>query len=233
MNHSDKFIDLINKAAGGGSVAQIFNDFLKMAATSLATFDKSDLEVWQKREQIFQDTVKHYDAEKQQLFVEMLAELGLALVETRYRDVLGESFQKLELNDRKNGQVFTPHHIGNLMGELSMDKETMQAEIAKNGYVSIVEPCCGSGAIILGALNMLEQYGINPCYQSCVTAYDLDQRCIQMVYIQLSLYGIPAVVLEKDAITQKVWSPPFYTVQFKKNRPLTVTKKGKKFYHAK
>ena len=213
MTHQENFVELVAKAANGGSQSLIFDDFLKIAATSLANFDKRNISVWQEREDLFQKTIGRYDADSQKLFVDMLAELGLALHENSpyYRDVLGESFQNLGLNEQKNGQVFTPHHICDLMGDLAVDN--VQDEIQKNGYVTIVEPCCGSGAITLGALNSLAEVGINPQTQCRVIAYDLDERCIFMTFIQLCLYHISAVVLRRDAITDKDYCAAWYTFQ--------------------
>lgn len=215
MTHKEKFIELLTKAAKGANYYNVFNDFLKVTATSLARFDESNLDVWQEREKIFKDTLERYDVDTQKLFVEMFAELGLELNDNsqspRYRDVLGGIFQGMELYDRKNGQVFTPPHIGKLMGDIAMDKDFIQSEIEKSGYLRIVEPCCGSGAITLNALNTILESGVNPCKHCFVEAYDMDERCILMIFIQLSLYRIPAIVMLKDAITQKVVSAAWRT----------------------
>lgn len=211
MTHKDKFVSLIEQVADGGSKQQVFNDFLKIAATSLARFDDSDDTVKQEREKIFLETIGRYDGEKKNLFVDMLAELGSALNESAYCDVLGDVFQKSNFNEQKGGQVFTPQHKGDLMGELALDKDFVQSEIQRRGYISIVEPCCGSGAITLGAINALEKIGVNPRCQCAVFAYDLDERCILMAYIQLKLYGIPAIVMLRNALTDEVFGAAWKT----------------------
>lgn len=215
MTHKEKFIELLGKTKGVNH-SQVFNDFLKIAATSLANANSCDEVVRQEREEIFQKTIGCYDADTQKMFVDMFSELGLELKDcvsvNNYHDVLGEIFQKFNMDERKNGQVFTPKHIGNLMGELAFDKETLHSEIQKNGYVTIIEPCCGSGTITLGALNTLSMLGINPSTQCRVIAYDLDERCVLMTYIQLSLYGIPAVVIQKDAISGESCGSAWQTI---------------------
>ena len=132
----------------------------------------------------------------------------------RYQDVLGEIFHEFNLNDQKGGQVFTPQHTGDLMGAVGLTEEIIQSEIKHNGFIKIREPCCGSGAITLGALNGLLELGINPNYQSLVIASDLDERCVLMSYIQLSLYGIPAIVFQQNAITDEIYSEKWYTPMF-------------------
>lgn len=39
-----------------------------------------------------------------------------------------------------------------------------------------------------------------------VTAQDIDLKCVHMTYLQLSLYGIPAVVIHGNTLTVEEWS---------------------------
>ena len=235
MNHREKFMELLDTAAQNDSRTKIFNDFLIIAATSLANVDKNN-SAYKLREKLFLETVAKYDKKIQSVFVDMTAELALALEDCigqkvlrdnilkldykfgdkkpRYQDVLGEIFHKFNLNDQKGGQVFTPQHTGDLMGAVGLTEEIIQSEIKHNGFIKIREPCCGSGAITLGALNRLLELGINPNYQSLVIASDLDERCVLMSYIQLSLYGIPAIVFQQNAITKEIYSEKWYTPMF-------------------
>jgi len=237
MNHREKFVKLIEKAANGGSRSKIFNDFLIIAATSLANIDKNN-PAYQKHEQRFLATVGRYDKEIQALLINMMTELTLELEDCigqkalrdnilkseykltshkpHYQDVLGEIFHEFNLNEQKGGQVFTPQHTGNLMGELVLTEDFVKSEIARTGYVTIKEPCCGSGAITLGALNTLLELGISPNYKAVVIASDTDERCVLMSYIQLSLYGIPAIVRQQNAITDEVYSEKWLTPMFTK-----------------
>jgi len=38
------------------------------------------------------------------------------------------------------------------------------------------------------------------------TVTDIDMRCVHMSYIQLSLYGIPAVAVHGDSVSLDEWS---------------------------
>jgi len=211
----NKFIKMLMQIAGGGSQGKVFDDFLTIAATSLASQSVCEKSFRDKREKLFTDTVKRYDKNAQELFNNMLAALGLALDESIsnnvYRDILGEIFQELQLNEQRNGQVFTPSHVGNLMGELIIDKNFINSEIVKNGVITIVEPCCGSGTLVFGGLNAVLSTGINPHWFCRVIAYDLDLRCVLMTYVQLCLYAIPAVVLQRNALTDDFFDNCWYT----------------------
>ena len=62
----------------------------------------------------------------------------------------------------------------------------------------------GAGGLILGAAKVLKEQGIN--YQKYLLAYavDISELCVYMTYIQLSLYGIPAIVYCGDSISMKM-----------------------------
>lgn len=148
------------------------------------------------------------------MFAELVLELESSFSgETPHLvDVMGELFQELNLSDQWKGQFFTPQHVCDLVGRLGVgDNEKVQDEIAKCGYFTIREPCCGAGAMIYGAVNAMYEIGLNPNKQVLVVAGDIDERCVLMTYIQCSLYGIPAIVQHKDAFTDRVISPSWFT----------------------
>ncbi len=71
-------------------------------------------------------------------------------------DVLGELFHELDFNDKWKGQFFTPQHICNLMGKTAVgENDSFKNEIAKKGYFTVLEPCCGGGAMIYGVANAM------------------------------------------------------------------------------
>ena len=211
--HKENLKKLLSKASAKDSSTTIFNDFLVVAAISLANVNKNSA-AYQDREKRFLETMSKYDKETQLIFRDMLAELGLALEEKMYQDVLGEIFHELNLNEQKNGQVFTPQHTGNLMGEIALPEEFVKSEIQRKGIITIKEPCCGSGAITLGALNALLKIGVSPNFQAMVLASDTDERCVLMTYIQLSLYGIAAIVSQQNAISEEIYSAEWLTPTF-------------------
>lgn len=47
---------------------------------------------------------------------------------------------------------------------------------------------------------------LNYCTQLVITATDIDLKCVHMCYLQLSLYGIPAVVIHGNTLTLEEWS---------------------------
>lgn len=186
-----------------------------MAATAISnSIDKRQFEP---REKLYLETVKKYTKEELDLFSRLFAELVLELQkyaeERKPRDVLGEIFHELELHNKWHGQFFSPQNSCDMMGEISIGEK--DSAIEKNGYVTLNEPCSGGGAMILGFAKAFAKRGYNYCKQLLVIANDIDIKCVYMAYVQLSLYGIPAVVYHQDTITQETWSAwytPIYII---------------------
>ena len=121
-----------------------------------------------------------------------------------FNDVLGVLYHELELHNKYKGQFFTPQHICNMMGKIVFDED--DKSILDKGYISALEPGCGSGAMILGFAQALTDSGYNHSQQLYVSAVDIDLKCVYMCFIQLSLYGIPAVVTHGNSLTLEKWS---------------------------
>ena len=60
--------------------------------------------------------------------------------------------------------------------------------------------------MIIGAVWAMQRKGIDYRRKSFFVAQDIDIRCVWMAYIQLSLYGIPAVVIHGNTLTMEPWS---------------------------
>lgn len=236
-NYRENFSNLIAEIANGGNRYTVFNDFCKMSALSVA----QKLNFDQRREDTYLEIVKKYSRNDVKKFVDMFWQLTAALNDCiaekvlevncpeeltlqfplkcskpHYEDVLGDIFTEMNQHDRKEGQVFTPAHVGNIMGELTLTEDYAWGEIKRQGFIVIRENCCGSGAITFGVLNRLLNLNISPNYQTLVIASDTDERCVHMCYLQLSLYGIPAVVLQQNNISDEIYAE-WYTPLFVKN----------------
>ena len=69
-------------------------------------------------------------------------------------------------------------------------------------FGAATEPSCGAGGNIIAIAEKLKADGINYQERLCVTCQDLDWKAIYMCYVQLSLYGIPAVVVQGDTLRE-------------------------------
>lgn len=109
-------------------------------------------------------------------------------------DVLGQIYMESGMGSKAAGQFFTPYHLSYLCAELSMP------EPDDNGIYRINEPSCGGGGMIIAVAQVLKERGINYQKQMRVVAQDLDWKGVYMCYLQLSLLGINAIVVQGDTL---------------------------------
>lgn len=189
------------------STWQVFSDFVEMSAIALSnTVDWIHRE---EREKRYLEIINTYSKSEQQRFPEMLAYLTNAMEDSLAldggpTDILGQVFHEMELHNKWKGQFFTPVPVCEAMGMMMVgDKAQM---VKEKGFITVNEPCVGSGAMVLGFAKAMKANGINYCSQMVVTAQDIDLKCVHMAYLQLSLYGIPAVVIHGNTLTVEEWS---------------------------
>ena len=113
-------------------------------------------------------------------------------------------------SNRALEQVFTPPDVARLMAQFVFGQPK---ELPSEGHFTLNDPTCGSGALLLAAAEQTAHNGYDTCEQLVIQASDVDICCVQMTYIQLALYGIPAVVVHGEIIAMKEydrWYTPVY-----------------------
>ncbi len=193
------------------SIWDVFQDWL--AVSAIAISNQVDLNQRKRREEIFEQIMERYTKAEQGKMAEALG----ILASTLYRecsttgpvDILGQVFHALELHNKYKGQFFTPHHICEFMGQITLagsDSTAFQKELDGKGYITVGEPCVGSGGMILGFANAMSKNHLDYKTQMLVSACDIDMKCVHMAYIQFSLLGIPATVIHGNSLTVEEWS---------------------------
>ena len=129
----------------------------------------------------------------------------------------------MELHNKWIGQFFSPYSICKMMAAITLgDDEHLVEKIKNSGYVTVCEPSCGSGAIIIAMAEEIQELGFSPSKHMHATAIDIDQRCVHMAYIQFSLLNLPATVIHGNALsleTRSTWRTPA-SFKFKQDWPL-------------
>ena len=198
MNEWDaKIRDRIMQIAGRYSVEEVFADWVHM--TAIAISNASDVrrgELWEKREESYKNTMQRYQAQERDSICEMTGMLVESLSEMH--DALGEIYMNLGIGEKKTGQFFTPHSVSRLMARLSVDG----MEPDEDGIYRIHEPACGSGGMVIAAMCELRARGVHYQRQVQAVCQDLDWRCVYMCYVQLSLLGVKAVVVQGSTLSE-------------------------------
>ena len=188
-NTSDKanqIIKAIQSMAGKYGVYEIFADWVKIMALAFANQVKFN----QSFENEYIETMKRYDNNEQMKLFEMTAWL-VEWADEEYYDMLGYIYMHLELGSKKAGQFFTPYNICQLMAKMQkFDGNVIEAN----------EPTCGAGGNIIALAEAMKEQGYNYQQLLKVTCQDLDVKAVYMTYVQLTLYGVPAVVYQTDTL---------------------------------
>lgn len=173
----------------------------------------------------FDELMKKYTLNEQKYMWQMLLELSeLYKKQDKPYDILGEIFNNLNMVNVKSGQFFTPQSISKAIASINTIDEK---EIQKQGYISLHEPACGTGGMILVFAKELQEKGYDTYRNLFVQCWDIDKNCAMMTFLQLSFYDIPAQVIWGNTLTLKpneIFYTPAYFVfeQLRKEGKLTV-----------
>lgn len=208
MKHIKEAIQLIENLTENGkrSSERVFNDFLILSACSYSNvFDRCHKE---EREQRYLETIKVYEKEEIAVFPKILAAVSNAAVfyqnNGEIKDVLGYLYTKGHYYKKSLGQFFTPDHIALFMARIAgSDYKNL---LEKREFISINEPTCGSGVMVLAFCQMMLEDKIDYSNRLLVNAWDIDETCALMAYLQYSIYGVPAIVTHGDTLAQKAYS---------------------------
>lgn len=190
-------IRLLEGLSGRYSRWEIWQDFIIMSATSLANAINGPYR--EEREKAYLARAGKYSKQELDVFVEMLAEVVMNMERDPDQDFLGELFMALDMGNEWKGQFFTPYNVCRMKAAITYGPD-MQDRIDRDGWISVSDPACGAGALLIAFANECRRKGIN--YQTSVlfTAQDVDFLAGYMCYVQLSLMGCPGYVVIDDTI---------------------------------
>jgi hypothetical protein len=194
--HRQNFLKLFRSLTGRHSDWQVWQDFCYLAAVVVS----QPADFRQDREDEYVRIMKNYNENEREYFAKMFTELVLELEQHKFADVLGELYMDLNLSSKWKGQFFTPYHISSLMAKVSSPVD-LADEINKKGYYIVNDPACGSGVMLIAFAEHCYDEGVN--FQASVwfVAQDVDPVVAHMCYIQMSLLGMPGVVIVGNTLT--------------------------------
>ncbi|WP_342751129.1 N-6 DNA methylase (plasmid) [Termitidicoccus mucosus] len=139
--------------------------------------------------------------------------LILQMEKEPFTDLLGTYYMDMIISkggQQCHGEFHTPQEICRLIGRMLADGDSLP----ESGPVTICEPACGSGAMILA---LAEQYGPANIRRLRVTAIDINRMACDMCFINTTLWGIPTHVIHGNSLNLKFeaswrnihWIAPF------------------------
>lgn len=200
MNRKDEMVSIFESMHGKYSKYEIFSDWIRCIALSISNSCQLwHNAIWEEREKAYLDTMNRYtDKEKNNFYL-----LTACLVDTLEEgpdDVLGDIYMKADMGSRSTGQFFTPFHLSVLSAEIGLERLIEQYKSGEIEKITLNEPSCGGGAMIIAAAKVIQSAGINYQKAMDVVAQDLDWKGVYMCYVQLSLLGISAICVQGDTL---------------------------------
>ena len=199
-----KFIGIFNRRCSRHQSWQVWQDCVNMSACAIANTVDRRTDVWKEREDSYMATVKRYSKEELDFICELLSITTLALEENPAQDFLGKLYMQFHLENKWHGQFFTPWHISELMAKMVVGDD-LKEKIVSEGYVSVNDPCCGAGCMLIAFANICKD-DLNINYQKDIlfVGQDVDPVVAKMCYIQISLLGCPGYVVIGNSLTEPI-----------------------------
>lgn len=198
----------IKRLSGKKNVSQIYFDWVHIMAYTLS--NSADKLQFREREDAYLELVKKYDKKEIEGFTKCFGLLIQAL-EYKMRDWLGAIYMELGISNEVTGQVFTPYDMSLLMAEMAFIGS--EEKLEEKNWIGFYEPCCGAGGMTIAFAEAMQKKKYNFQTQLVVWCEDIDENCLLMTYVQLSLLGIKAICKVKNSLSQEefsTWYTPFY-----------------------
>lgn len=177
---------------------EVWQDAVWMFACSIA--NSVDRRHFDEREAAYMRIVQKYDETELAVFPQLFGAIVNGMEEHPDCDFLGELYMSLELGNKHGGQFFSPYHLCRMMARCDLQRDLINAEMARQGYISINDCACGAGALLVAAANYLKEIGFDYQRNALFVGQDIDSTTALMCYIQLSLLGCAGYVIIGDTL---------------------------------
>lgn len=207
MTHYEKsFIDAFNGIAKHKHRYKVFEDFVTLSAIAI----HNGIRKSESLENEYLSIIAKYSKDEAKSFAQLLGEL-VNLLEARPKDVIGQLYMSLELGNSNSGQFFSPDSISRMMAQFVTGEKI---EIPECGFLTMSEPACGAGGMVLAYVDQMIQQKLNPAYNLWVQCIDIDRTVALMCYIQLSLWNVPAQIIVGNSLSlefrEQFFTPAHY-----------------------
>lgn len=156
---------------------------------------------WKQNEEAYLAIVKEVGSDAMQEFKRLFELYQELLTVDSWNDWFGVIYMESIGGDSKKGQFFTPYDVSLMCAKMSVGFSQDD-----DSPITINEPSCGAGGMIVAALEVLHERGINYQKRARIVANDIDIVCVHMCYVALSLLGVRAKVMHQNTITLQTWS---------------------------
>lgn len=199
--HEKDFVNTFEKIAYRYDPRTVWTDFVNMVACEISNV--VDLEMKEERGKSYAATVSKYSKGDMDLFAQLEATLVTALDDNPAQDFLGKLYMLLGLGVSARAQIFTPWDVATVVSRLPLSPPGLLETLEEKGFVSIFDPACGAGCILLAIASEFVVYTKGGDFHKglLLVGQDIDRTAAQMCYIQMSLIGCAGYVIVGDTLT--------------------------------
>ncbi len=147
--------------------------------------DHSTNYIWQNKENL------KSLLEKKVLMDKVIELYDYKLLKSDYYDHLGDIYLEKIVSSseaKSRGQFFTPHHVGKMMAEMTIDKTDEK--------INILDPCVGSGRLLM------EAYKQAP--NATFFGVDLDLRMVRIAMTNFAIHSIKGYFLHANSLQHEI-----------------------------
>lgn len=197
QNSEKEFLKLFDTLTYSRSAWQVWEDLVTVIACSISNAVDRSPKHFQQREKQYERAIKNLGGVE--VPAKLMAIIVMALEQNPEQDFLGKIFMNLNLGNHWKGQFFTPYNICKMMSEITCGD--IERQIEEKGYISICDPACGAGAMLIAAANGMKNARYNFQNHVLFVGQDIDWIAGMMCYIQLSLLGCAGYICIGNTIT--------------------------------
>lgn len=178
-------------------------DWVNLSAYTMALVNGANLRRVSEIYERITEIKNKYSKKQIGLFTKSLEILG-ELHERQTKDWLGQLTSVASLTENREGQVFTPDDVAQLMSDL--------VNTTLNVQETVSDPCCGTGALLLGHIARVREKDSKQSIR--MHAVDLDRTALLCTFIQCGLHGVNGEFMVGNTLTEEVYetfySAPIY-----------------------
>lgn len=193
MKPETNFRKILESVSHRYEARQIFDAFVKLGACALAAGT---------REEEYLAEAKRWDKEELNRFAQAMACLVREMEKHPYEDLLGTFYMDFALSyqgQKWHCEFHTPKPIGDAMARMTFGDGVIPED---KKTLTILEPACGSGALILSAAEAIQPQDRRKLR---VTAIDINETACDMCFINTTLWGIPCRVIHGNTLSMEFW----------------------------
>lgn len=208
-DHAAEAAKILKKASHRHTPSDVFLAFVDLA---FCTFAKATAQTAERRDALeaqYMRQAKRWPKETmRKVFPQAAAEIIMAYSDTEaVEDHLGRMAGELGLLSSEMGQFFTPMPLCKLSAAMSLGD--FGSTIQRKGYLTLMEPAAGGGAMVLACADHVRSEGYDPATSLWVEAVELNYSTYQMCFLALNLSGVAGVVYHGNSLSLEVFDTSF------------------------